>query len=220
MPAYVISDVEGTLTEGMMWKAISAYLRAHGREGDDKAFLRRSLPGVLMYRFRLVNRRKFQHDWIARQARLLAGFTNDELTSLSEWIIENDFWPKRRQAVIDELLEWQKKGARLLLASGLYQPIVQAFARRLDAGNPPAVGTPLEFVNGTFTGRFAGPVSNGEEKKIRVVEIVEDQDVWAAYGDSLSDIPMLELSQLPVAVAPEPELLKFAQEHNWRVLAV
>ena len=83
-----------------------------------------------------------------------------------------------------------------------------------------AVGTPLEFENGTFTGRFAGPVSNGEEKKIRVVEIVEDQDVWAAYGDSLSDVPMLELSQLPVAVAPEPELLKFAQEHNWRVLAV
>ncbi len=38
-----------------------------------------------------------------------------------------------------------------------------------------------------------------------------------AYGDSISDLPMLEAVGNPVAVNPDKRLLAAAQERNWQV---
>ena len=43
------------------------------------------------------------------------------------WIVAEDLWPKRQEAVIAELLEWRSKGAVVILASGLYQSIVELY---------------------------------------------------------------------------------------------
>jgi len=225
-PDYIISDVEGTLTSGAMWKAIGGYLNEHVSNEIHRRFLRRNLPRVLLYRFGLVERSKFQNRWIADQALLLKGRTTAEMVELSQWIIEHDFWPKRRQPVIDELISWRAKSATIALASGLYQPIVEALADRLaalpvpgmDGELPPvlALGTPLEYFEDRFTGRFAGPVCNGLEKASRVKALVGESSVLAAYGDSFSDIPMLELSQAPVLVFPDEELAEYGQQKGWR----
>lgn len=41
---------------------------------------------------------------------------------------------------------------------------------------------------------------------------------WA-YADSLADLPLLELTGHPVAVAPDPRLARVARERDWPVLA-
>ena len=130
---YVISDVEGTLTQGVMWKAIGAYLNAYVSPEIHRRFLRRNLPRMLLFRFGLLERSSFQNRWIADQARLLEGRTSAEMAEFSRWIVAEDLWPKRQEAVIAELLEWRGKGAAIILASGLYQSIVEAFAEKLAA---------------------------------------------------------------------------------------
>lgn len=215
---FVVSDVEGTLTEGVMWKAVSDYLRNNGRAADDKRFLRRNLWGVLRYRLGWIDRDAFKNRWITSQVRLLAGFSRVEIEALAEWVIENSFWPARRQAVLDELAGYQAQGAQVLLASGLYQPIVAAFAARLGLPADQAIGTPLRFLEDVFSGEFAGPISNGQEKAHQVRAYVGDGKILAAYGDSLSDVYLLEMSEKPVAVYPEPELAAEAKRRGWRVL--
>ncbi len=215
---FVVSDVEGTLTAGVMWQAISAYLRSTGREAEDKRFLRRNLWGVLRYRLGWIDREAFKNRWITSQAQLLAGSSQEEIEALAEWVMETSFWPARRQEVLDELAGYQAQGAQVVLASGLYQPIVAAFATRLGLPALQAIGTPLGFVEGVFSGEFAGPICNGEEKARQVRAYVGEGKILAAYGDSLSDVYLLEMSEMPVAVDPEPELAAEAQRRGWRIL--
>ena len=59
---------------------------------------------------------------------------------------------------------------------------------------------------------------NGLEKARRAGEVVAGGPVAAAYGDSFSDIPMLELSAAPVVVNPEEELKAYADQKGWRGL--
>lgn len=215
---FVVSDVEGTLTAGVMWQAISAYLRSTGREAEDKRFLRRNLWGVLRYRLGWIDRPAFKKQFISSQARLLAGSSQAEMAALVEFVMEESFWPKRRQAVVAELSAHQAQGARVILASGLYLPLVEAFAARLGLPASQAIGTPLLFVEGVFSGEFGGPICNGEEKAHQVRAYVGEGKILAAYGDSLSDIYLLELSQEPVAVDPEEEFAVEARRRGWRIL--
>lgn len=41
---------------------------------------------------------------------------------------------------------------------------------------------------------------------------------YAAYGDSISDLPMLVAAQNPYAVNPQPKLRAAAKENNWPVI--
>ena len=216
--AYVVTDVEGTLGTGQMWKGIGRYLAAHGRAAGWRWFLAVNMPRVLWVRIGFGNRQHFQNLWLARQARLLRGSTPEEIHSMAEWVVEHEIWPNRRMSVLTELAAHHAQGHRVLLASGMYPPVLDAIARRMDFGPVESVGTPLEFEGGRFTGRFAGPVCVADEKARRVQERTAGRLILAAYGDTAADIHMLELSRDPVAVAPDPGLAQAARERGWRII--
>ncbi len=69
------------------------------------------------------------------------------------------------------------------------------------------VGTPLEAVDGVYTGRLAGPMAyrEGKAEAIRALAAREGIDLEAsyAYSDSESDLPMLRAVGHPVAVNPD-----------------
>ena len=69
----------------------------------------------------------------------------------------HELWP-RRQALLAELERYQRAGYRLVLASGTYQPVLDAFSRRLDAV---ALGTPLEMRTGRPLGACWGRSTPG-----------------------------------------------------------
>jgi phosphoserine phosphatase len=54
----------------------------------------------------------------------------------------------------------------------------------------------LEFVEGKFSGRFATPNCNGQEKVNRIKEYLnpEDYNPIFAYGNSSGDKPMLDMA--------------------------
>ena len=199
-----------------MWQSIARFQRTHGFDGLRRRLIFTNLPDILAFRLGITDPQAFRIRWTEKQARLMAGWTAGQIEAMCESVIEHEFWPTRRISVLEELGRRQADGAQIVLASGMYQPMVERFASRLDFPAT-AIGTPLEFQEGRFTGRFISPVCNGKEKARRILETTAGAPVLAAYGDSLSDVPMLELSQQPVAVYPSKDLANYARQHGWQI---
>jgi phosphoserine phosphatase len=219
--AAIVADLEGTCTAGETWRGVGAWLATNGRRGRYRRFLAPRLAALPLVRVGLVERQVFRDRWIRDLARLLAGLTAGEVARLAEEIDETSLWPKRRVAVIDELEAATAAGARVAIASGTYQPVLDAFVARLAVGPSGPVtglGTTLEFVDGRTTGRLASGIGTGPKKAARVLEWSGGARLAAAYGDSMADVPLLELAAEPVAVSPEPELRRLATARGWRVL--
>ncbi|HSH14222.1 MAG TPA: haloacid dehalogenase-like hydrolase, partial [Desulfurivibrionaceae bacterium] len=134
----------------------------------------------------------------------------------AEWMVDRALWPGRRRAVLDELAEHQRRGRRVLVVTGLFEPYLAAFMARLPGYE--ALGTPMIFEDGRVTGRLAGPFNIGRRKAASLGPFTRDGQIHAAYGDTFDDRHMLALSQEPVAVWPDARLRRLAQSRDWRVL--
>ncbi len=234
----IASDLEGTLTTGTTWRGFGRYLRRHGRALPQTLFLISRLPGVPLARAGIIDKRAYQVAWIADEIRLLRGATPEQIEQMGEWVVEHEMWPRRRADVLDELEAHRRDGARIVIVSGAYQPIADAFARRIGAE---AIGTPLLFEDGditrsspdarhprelpgslakpNFTGRLAAPMVtlDGKVQALRAL-LGDGARIDAAYGDTLPDLPMLEMSAGPVAVYPDAGLRAVATGRGWRIV--
>ena len=214
----VAADLEGTLTTGETWKGIGRYLSASGQSGQRTAyriFFLTHLPGALLVKAHLLPRPWYRERWMGDLARLFKGWDESALRRMAEWVVEHELWAQRRPSVIAELEAHRRAGATLILASATYQPVIEIFAARCGAR---AIGTRLEVADGLATGGIDGRLNAGVEKAERLRLAIAPERPSIAYGDSASDIPMLELSAAAVAVEPDAALRALAARRGWRVL--
>lgn len=214
---WIAADLEGTLTAGQTWKGIRTYMQEHGRGREYARFFTARLPPALAARAGLLDKREFENRFTVETMRFFAGMTPTDFRSVAEYIVTNELWPKRREGVLQELERLRLEGYRLVLASGTYQPVLEAFAWRLEAE---ALGTPIEVVKDSLTGRLTGSVNVGQVKADRLRVYIGDKLLERAYGDTLPDVPMLTLARIPVVVNPDRKLERHALANNWRVLQV
>ncbi|WP_169737086.1 haloacid dehalogenase-like hydrolase, partial [Deinococcus pimensis] len=132
-PRTVASDLEGTLTTGETWKGLLRFLRERGHGRAVSAFLALKLPGVALAGAGVLDREKVRQAWTADLPRLLRGTPEADVDALAEWVVERELWPGRRDDVLAELEAHRLAGHRVVLASGAYQPVLEAFARRIGA---------------------------------------------------------------------------------------
>ena len=116
-------------------------------------------------------------------------------------------------AVVEELIAYQEKGARVIVVSGMFEPILQQFAAKLQVE---FMGTAIEVVNGRLTGEIIGQLNVGPPKAEKLQQL--PGKLVAAYGDTMRDIPMLELAETAVAVHPDDILKETAVQRGWRIL--
>ena len=211
----IASDLEGTLTSGTTWKAVGRYLVQHGRQQAYRLFFATHLLGVPLVKTRLILEQSYRTRWMTDLARLFKGMTSAELVQMAVWVVEHELWPKCRATVLEELRAFQEQGHQVLLATGAYQEVAEAFAQRMGAV---AIGTPLAMEDGHATGQLACPINNGQYKADNLRPYLKGAILDIAYGDSLADMPMLELSQSPVVVCPEPALHALAVQRGWRIV--
>ncbi len=211
-----VFDLEGTLTAGETWKGLARYLGAHGKKAAYDRFFALHLPGALLAKAGLLPRRWYQNVWMRDLAALLRGMDEGELRAMAEWVVEEALWPARKERTIGRLFDHLDRGHRVVLASGTYQPVLEAFARKLGPGVE-ALGTPLELRQGRATGRLAGPVNVGRVKAERVQALLGGPPEFA-YGDTLADLPLLLSARHPAAVDPEPRLAAVARKRGFEVL--
>ncbi len=212
----VASDLEGTLTTGETWRGIRAYLEAHERKADYDRFMRSKMPMYLGAKLGLVNKRHFQNRWIEDLPGLFAGHSLESFQAVAAWVVQHELRPKLRQNVLNELETARRSGARVILASGTYQPVLHALAQTLGFE---AIGTPLTVVNGSLTGKLDGPVNVEQIKRVSLIAALEGAALNRAYGDTLADIPMLKAAQEAIVIAGnDVRLERLALARGWRVL--
>lgn len=211
----VVSDLEGTLTTSETWRVVGAFLEEHGRGEAHRRLVYRHVPLVLLARLGLVNAQRLRERWFVRMTRLLAGLDQSAINELVERVVAA-MWEHRRVSVVEEIEAHRQRGARVLVASGTYQLVADAFARRIGGEG---IGSLLEFDSaGRATGALIGEVMTGYAKVERVRERINGAPLLAAYGDTEGDIPLLSLSEQPVAVCPDRTLRRVAQARGWRIL--
>lgn len=210
----VISDIEGTLTTGSSWKALQRYYMTYLNPWVYRIFLLRWLPRYPLVQAGILDRKKAMTEWMRREINLLKGYSPEEFNTVAKWIVENEMWSLRREYMINELDEYITSGIKVVLVSSAYQPFVDRFADHLGADS---IGSTLTYKDNKLTG-VVTPVNAYQQKKNNILTRYKDEKIAAAYGDTISDLPMMELSEEPVAVTPSPELRKIAEHRGWRII--
>jgi HAD superfamily phosphoserine phosphatase-like hydrolase len=211
----IVSDLEGTLTTGETWRALRRYLDDVRVDPRAKWFYRARIPGYLLTKIGLMDVQAYRQRFVAEAPRLLRGYTPDDIQRAAEWIVEHEIWTQRRADVIEELANFAAQGAQVIVVTGTYQPIADVFAQRIGAT---ALGTILEMKDGVATGNIMGQVNMGAYKVTRLQAHLAGRTPDMAYGDTTSDLEMLQMSAQPVAVYPSLDLFRIAQANAWRVL--
>lgn len=212
----VAVDLEGTLTAGSAWRGMTDYLITQDRERETKRFVMRRLPEYYLRRATGRGMREFKNRWIQQLLQLFRGYSRDEFREMTEWAVENELWPQRRQIVVDEMAQHQEQDRRVIVATGLFEPYVASLIARLPGVE--AIGTPIIFEDDRVTGRLATPFNVGRRKADALEPFLQDGRIYAAYGDTEADRYMLALCHHPVAVHPDNALRSLAEENGWRIL--
>jgi HAD superfamily phosphoserine phosphatase-like hydrolase len=209
-----IFDVEGTLTTGSSWRALRGYFKTYNNPWIYHRFFLGWMPRYFLVKLGVVSRRKAMSRWMQEEVRLFQGLNCSEFDRMAEWVVEHEMWPQRRKSVIAELEAYRQEGVKIVLSSSAYQPIVEAFGRKVGAD---AIGSSLVYVHDKVSG-IEIPINAYEEKVAGITRRYEGARILAAYGDSVSDFPMMALSQAPVAVFPKPKLRQEALARGWRIV--
>ena len=194
--------------------------------------------GTPMRRSGLISSRALAHGLIAQLPYLLvgagarrssslmehlalmsAGISRRELVEVVEGALTTAIEPAVYAEALDLIEGHRRAGHDVVVVSASIAEMVSPIARLVGADR--AVATHMEVgEDGLFTGRISRSMLHSE----KVVALREDAAAhgidparcWA-YSDSISDEPMLSAVGHPVAVNPDRDLRRLAQERDWPV---
>ena len=209
----VISDLMGTLTAGSPVLGLLDWVRHNQSRWRANLYMAGMLPSYVLAKARLIDWQKWGQGLMVDSLSLVRDATPQVLEALAEWTVAHDLWVKRHADVIARLVEHREAGAQVYIASSVYEPAVQAFARRIGAR---AIGTPVEIVGGRV--RLASELVASEKKVEQVLARLGVERVDFAYGDTPLDIPLLERAGHPVAAYPDDRLRAVAKARGWEII--
>ena len=140
-----------------------------------------------------------------------------EIKALSTEMFERYLRPKIFSEAVLEIQEHKKQGTAVVLVTGSLDFIIQPIADYLAVD---AVLAPqLREQDGQFTGELTTVPLIGEEKAKAMRNYADQHEMSLeesyAYGDSRSDLPMLECVGNPVVVNPGKALREKALKSGW-----
>ncbi len=150
----------------------------------------------------------------------LTHFTIAELHAWREDYVETWIKPIIAPGAPELLDSHRSRGHELLIISATNRFVTEPIARIL--GVPTVLATEPEIIDNRYTGRFLGTPTYQEGKVTVLKEWLSDSDHDLDgsyfYSDSINDISLLELVDIPVAVNPDEELKTIAQARNWKTI--
>jgi HAD superfamily hydrolase (TIGR01490 family) len=207
----------------------------------DKTVISRSSTLALsrpLYRAGMVSRGQLLRGAYAQLVYLLVGADEDKMERLKEGMLQLTRGWDRSQVerlvedvileVIDpyvyaealDLMELHRsEGRRVYIVSSSPEEVVRPLARHFGVSGVIATRAAIG-ADGRYTGELEF-YAYGEEKAEAVRAVAErsgiDLSRSFAYTDSATDLPLLETVGNPVAVNPDKELRKAAEEHGWPI---
>ena len=209
----VISDMMGTLTTGSPFLGLVDWVKHNQSRLQANLRMASIMPMYFLAKNRLIDWQAWGQRLMIESLGYIRSVDEAKLRQVSEWVVEHDFWRKRREDVIARLVRHREAGAQVYIASSVVEPFIEPFARRIGVQ---FIGTPTEIVSGRL--QAAGALVASEKKIEQVLSRLGVQRVDMAYGDTVMDIPLLEHADHPVAVYPDKKLKALAVERGWEII--
>lgn len=210
----VIVDIDGTVTQthNSSERQFFWFLVRHGRIG--------------MHQLSTYVR-QLQPAWQERGRHCLK-FNKGYFSGLPVETVQQDaiYWLRSRpqgfwrSQLLSRLQAHKAKGDFVVLLSGTPQPVANAFASMLEADK--SIGAALPCRDGIYNGEQVCRHPFGAEKCQLAGDLLNKMGVSPrdsiAYADSRHDIELLNMVGSAIAVAPDRNLSRHAQERGWEIL--
>lgn len=209
-------DVDGTLTtDTTLFRFLRSYLAAQGhgphvyeqRRQRLKAMTALGVPREATNRAYFTNFHDADAKTVARLARVW----------FAKELAQGGFL---NPSAVDALNRHRARGDAVVFVSGSFPAVLAPLAEHFGVSDVWA--TAPEIIDGRYTGELLREPMIGAAKAdaARLAASVHGADLagCSAYGDHLSDLPLLSAVGTPVVVAGDPRLDRHARLHHWTVL--
>lgn len=213
-PVMAVFDLEGTLLasnviEGYLWLRL-ADLPARDWPGE-LASLARSLPG------HVATERRDRSAFLRGVYRRYAGASLAGLQQLVDEHAGELLLNRTAPAGLRQVRAHRACGHHTVLLTGALDVLIEPLRPLFDE----VVAARLAVRDGRCTGYLAEPPVVGEARaewlNHRARRLAADLRASYAYGDSHSDLPLLERVGNPVVVNPDPALYQTARARRWPI---
>ena len=209
-------DLDRTILKGNSATAIVEEARNRGmmslKQFRHAAFL------SIIYKLGLGNPTKM----INRMLSWLKGLEEGSIKQMCQDVFDDLLVDTIRPEILESMDSHRKKGGALILLSSATSLICEPVSNHLLLEE--VISTHLESEHGKLTGFTQGKLVYGKEKKVQMYSFCKEHQYEPAdayyYGDSHTDIYVMEAVGNPVAVAPDKRLLRIARARKWPVVAL
>ncbi len=209
----VVSDMMGTLTTGSPFLGMVDWVKHNQSRFRANLYMASIMPAYFLAKNGIIDWQAWGQKLMVDSLAYIKDADVQKLTQVSEWVVEHDLWKKRREDVVARLIKHHTDGAKVYIASSVFEPFIQPFAKHIGAE---AIGTPVEIKDGRV--RMVGELMADEKKIEQVLNRLGVGRVDIAYGDTVLDLPLLEHAEHPVAVYPDAKLKQVALEKKWEII--
>jgi fatty acyl-CoA reductase len=213
-PALAVFDVEGVVLDSTV-AHFYAWLRTRDMPEFDKlvwtAGVAARVPGWIMEdrRSRTAFNRSFY--------RLYKDLPSRELKAQAKEALPDFIQPRIQHEAIRRIREHKRRGDKVILLTGALDFLVEPLKHLGDE----LVAARLVERVGRFTGELAEPPLTADGRASLTARLAADHGVdlahCHAYGDSLADLPMLELVGHPHPINPDFRLSREARRRRWPI---
>jgi fatty acyl-CoA reductase len=214
-PSIAFFDVEGVLLNTTV-AHFYAWLRTREMPGFD-ALLWQLGFATQVPRWRLTDRRsrvRFSRSFYRRYRDLPAA----ELREQAKGCLAEFMLPRIQHEAVRRIRSHRLRGDRVVLLTGGLDFLMEPLSHLGDD----LVAARLVEERGAFTGQLAEPPMTADGRASLVAQTAVDHGVdlgdCFAYGDSMSDLPFLDVVGHPYAVNPDLGLAREAHRRHWPVL--
>ena len=152
-------------------------------------------------------------------SKLVKGWEVDKVRAIVAETLDEIVDPMVYQEAVSLIADHKAAGHDIIIISSSGTDVVEPIGERL--GVDIAIGTQVEVEDGQYTGEilfYAYGEGKAEAMRALAVEHGYHLEDCYAYTDSQTDLPMLDAVGHPVAVNPDAELRRIAEERDWPIM--
>lgn len=210
----IFVDIDNTLYRGYSQKHFVHYLM------KNKRISRFTLVRVSWYLF-LEKIGLLTHlELMERALSFTKGWKQKEVETAAELFFKEQVVPNLYHNMLPPLVDHKKFGHTIFFVTEVIEPLAKQFKEYFKA-----TGLCATLLEKTKSGEYTGHIKRlckGDEKKKAILALAKKYKIDLAqsyaYGDAISDIPMLSSVRYACAVNPQKELEDEAHRCHWEIL--
>lgn len=215
-----IFDFDGTIYKYETYTLMMEYAKKHPDYKDKyKSFYYSIVPPYIGYKMHVYSEKKMKVNMTQKYLNLFNGDSIDKVEAYFQSLasqMQDHFHP----LVLERIEEHDKNEDFIMVVSGAFQPLLETALQHLPIDL--IIGTEIPTKNDMIDPSTPIDHVQSERKAELILEKLQNKVVdWKnsyAYGDSMADLPVLEMVGNPIAVCPDVKLQQIANMREWTVI--